>query len=289
VTAVAFGLGAALRYVAGNKRLAGGLALLGCLLAFSLIGLVAYDTELAYPLSAPIAREPSLAHPFGSDASGRDLLAVMIVGTLLTLKIGLIAGTLGVAFGAVLAFIAAFYGGWADRIISFTVDVLLTVPGLLVLIVLASAMPGQLDTTDMALVIASLAWREPARQIRAQALVMREANYVRMSRLSGSSSLAIIFADIVPNLLPYLGASLVAAVSGAVLSSVGLEALGLGSRQEPTLGMTIYWMMLEGAFLRDLWWWVLEPIVVLILLFVGLYLLSSGLDEFANPRLRTLS
>jgi peptide/nickel transport system permease protein len=289
VTAAALRARAALDYLARNPRLASGLALLGGLLTFSLIGIAIIDTDLASPLSAPIAREPSVDQPFGTDASGRDLLAVVMVGTLLTMKIGLIAGVLGVAIGAVLAFVAAFYGGWVDRIISATVDVLLTVPGLLVLIVLASSIPGELDTTGMALVIAALAWREPTRQIRAQALVMREASYVRMSRLSGAGNLSIIFADMMPNLLPYLGASLVGAVSGAVLSSVGLEALGLGSRQEPTLGMTIYWMMQESAFMRDLWWWVLEPIVVLIVLFVGLYLISSGLDELANPRLRKTS
>ena len=275
-----------LSYIAGNARLTVGLAMLGGLLAFSLVGLGVYDTDLAYPLSAPVASEPSLDYPFGTDASGRDLLAVMIIGTLLTMKIGLIAGALGVAIGTALAFIAAFYGGAIDRAISACVDVLLTVPGLMVLIVLASSLPGQLTTTTMAFVIAALAWREPTRQIRAQALVMREASYVQMARLSGAGNFTIIFAEMIPNLLPYLSASLVAAVSGAVLSSVGLEALGLGSRDEPTLGMTIYWMMLEGAFVRGLWWWVLEPIVVLVVLFIGLYLLSTGLDEFANPRLR---
>jgi peptide/nickel transport system permease protein len=283
------GITAALHYVVGNPRLAAGVLLLSGLLTFSLAGYAFYDTELAFPLSAPIAQEPSFDHPFGTDASGRDLLAVMIAGTLLTMKVGLIAGALGVVIGTVLAFIAAYYGGWADRIISGVVDVLLTVPGLLVLIVLASSIPGQLNTTSMAFVIAALAWREPTRQIRAQALVMREATYVQMARLSGRRNLSIIFMEMMPNLLPYLGASLVAAVSGAVLSSVGLEALGLGSRHEPTLGMTIYWMMLEGAFVRGLWWWVLEPIVVLVTLFVGLYLLSIGLDEFANPRLRGVS
>jgi len=283
------GIMAPLLYIAANPRLAAGLFLLCGLLTFSLAGYALYDTELAYPLSAAIAQEPSLDHPFGTDASGRDLLAVMIAGTLLTMKVGLIAGALGVVIGTILAFVAAYHGGWTDRIISGVVDVLLTVPGLLVLIVLASSIPGQLDTTSMAFVIAALAWREPTRQIRAQALVMREATYVQMARLSGRGSLSIIFTELMPNLLPYLGASLVAAVSGAVLSSVGLEALGLGSRDEPTLGMTIYWMMLEGAFVRGLWWWVLEPILVLIILFVGLYLLSIGLDEFANPRLRGVS
>jgi peptide/nickel transport system permease protein len=270
----------------GNPPLLAGTVLLAAMAAFSLLGRLFWDVELARPLSVPVAEPPSLDHPFGTDASGRDMLAVMIAGTLLTIKVGLIAGALGVALGTALAFIAAWFGGWADRIVCFAVDVLLTVPGLLVLIVLASSIPGQLTTTTMALVIAALAWREPARQIRAQVLVMRQSLYVRMARLAGAGNWEIIFAEIMPNLLPYLGACLVGAVAGAVLASVGLEALGLGAREESTLGMTIYWMMREGAFVRGLWWWIVAPVVALILLFVGLYLLSVGLDTFANPRLR---
>ncbi|MBV9811683.1 MAG: ABC transporter permease subunit, partial [Acetobacteraceae bacterium] len=123
---------------------------------------------------------------------------------------------------------------------------------------------------------------------RAQVLVMREANYVQMARLSGRSGLAIIFTELMPNLLPYLAAALVSAIAGAILASVGLEALGLGPREEPTLGMTIFWLISEGAFLRGLWWWIVEPVTVLVVLFVALYLLVVGLDEFANPRLRGL-
>jgi peptide/nickel transport system permease protein len=89
-----------------------------------------------------------------------------------------------------------------------------------------------------------------------------------------------------PNLLPFLGANLVVAISQAVLASIGLEALGLGSPSEPTLGLTIYWMMNESAFMLGLWWWIIEPIAVLVILFVGLFLLTAGLDEIANPRLR---
>jgi peptide/nickel transport system permease protein len=75
-------------------------------------------------------------------------------------------------------------------------------------------------------------------------------------------------------------------VAQAVLASIGLEALGLGTPAEPTLGMTIYWLMNESAFLLGLWWWILEPVAVLVILFVGLYLATAGLDEFANPRVR---
>lgn len=271
-----------------NGRLALGLLLLALLAAFAVGGSFVAELDNAYPLSAPIARPPSAGFPFGTDTKGRDLLPVLILGTLLTVKIGLLAGTIGILIGTTLAFVAAYYGGWTDRVISGVVDVLLTVPGLLVLIVLASTFPGEMSTTTMGLVIASLAWREPARSIRAQVLVMREAGYVQMARLSGLSGLAIIAREMVPNLLPYLGASLVAAIAGGILSSVGIEALGLGARDEPTLGMTVYWMMSEGAFLRGMWWWILEPVAVLIVLFVALYLLVIGLDEFANPRLRRL-
>jgi peptide/nickel transport system permease protein len=269
-----------------NARLALGLTLIALLAVAAGVGYFLIDVQDAFPLAAPVAKPPSAAYPFGTDAQGRDLLAVMIMGTLLTAKIGALAGVIGVGIGTALAFLAAYHGGWIDRLISAAVDVLLTVPGLLVLVVIASSIPGHLNSTGMALIIAALAWREPARSVRSQVLVMREAGYVNMARLSGLGGWAIIAREMVPNLLPYLGASLVAAVSGAVLASVGLEALGLGAPDQPTLGMTIYWMMSEGAFLRGLWWWVLEPVLLLVVLFLGLYLLVIGLDEFANPRLR---
>ena len=90
------------------------------------------------------------------------------------------------------------------------------------------------------------------------------------------------------DLLPFLAANLVMAVAQAVLASIGLEALGLGTPSEPTLGMTIFWLMNKSAFLLGLWWWILAPITVLVVLFVGLFLISAGLDELANPRLRGL-
>jgi peptide/nickel transport system permease protein len=78
----------------------------------------------------------------------------------------------------------------------------------------------------------------------------------------------------------------VAAVSAAVLASIGLEALGLGPIDSPTLGMTIYWAILDGAVINRWWWWWVPPIAAISILFLGLFLLSMGLDEIANPRVR---
>ena len=101
----------------------------------------------------------------------------------------------------------------------------------------------------MALIIALISWRGAARVIRSQVLSMRERPYVMMARLNGTSGMGIIFKEMMPNLLPYLGATLVGAVTAAIFASMGLAALGLGPLREPTLGVTIYWVINQSAFL----------------------------------------
>jgi peptide/nickel transport system permease protein len=278
--------GTTLSYLAGSGPFVIGFCLLLALVLFALVGRLVVDTSLADPLSALPNLAPSWDAPFGTDSQGRDLLAVLILGTWLTLKVGLLAGLMGIVIGSTVGLLAAYYGGLVDLVLRWIVDVGLTIPPLLLLIVIASGLQGHLDSTGIALIIGLLSWFGPARQIRAQALVMRGSGYVLTARLNGRGGAEIIFLEILPNLMPYLMASLVLASSSAILSSVGLEALGLGPMDEPTLGMTVYWMLYYTAFMRGLWWWILAPIVMLVILFVALYLMSLGLDAFANPRLR---
>jgi peptide/nickel transport system permease protein len=275
-----------LRYLGRNRQLILGLALLGALLLFIVLGNLFYDVSRYRPLSVLPGRPPSAEFPLGTDSQGRDILAVMIAGTPLTLRMGLLAGFLGVAIGTILAFAGAYFGGLLDSVIRGVVDVGLTIPTFLVLIIVAISIHSAMTVDQMALVIAVLAWLWPTRTIRAQVLTMRERPYVHVARLSGASSLKIIFLELMPNLLPYLAASLVAAVAAAILASLGLEALGLGAVDSPTIGMTIYWVIFYGALLQGMWWWFLPPIIVVVVLFMGLFSLSAGLDEWANPRLR---
>jgi peptide/nickel transport system permease protein len=210
----------------------------------------------------------------------------MIAGTPLTLRIGFVAGFLGVFIGTILAFVSAYYGGWVDTLIRGIVDIGLTVPGLLVLLIIAVQVKASLSVNQMALVVAILAWLWPTRTIRAQVLSLRERPYVEVARLSGMSGPEIIIKELIPNLLPYLAASLVGATASAVLASIGLEALGLGPIESPTIGMTFYWVIYNSALLLGMWWWFIPPIVIIVILFLGLFNLAVGLDEIANPRLR---
>ncbi len=273
-------------YCRRNPTLLIGIVLLGGLMLFVAIGSLVYDTSQFRPLSAPTHLTPRAEFPFGTDRQGRDIMAVMIAGTPLTLRIGLIAGGIGVGLGTIVAFISAYYGGIVDGVFQTIVDVGLTIPGLLILILIAVNVKSGLTVDQMGLAISVVAWVWPARTIRSQVLVMREQLYVDIARLSGTSGMAIIFKEMMPNLTPYLTASFVTSVAAAILASIGLEALGLGPFSSPTIGMTIYWNIQFSSVLHGMWWWFTPPIVAIVIVFVGLFMLSSGLDEWSNPRLR---
>jgi peptide/nickel transport system permease protein len=273
-------------YLRRNLSLVVGIVLLSALGLFVIVGHLVVDTSKSRPLSAPAVQAPSIAHPFGTDRQGRDLFATMVAGTPLTLRIGFIAGLLGVGIGAILGFVSAYYRGRLDAVIRGVVDIGLTVPGLLVLILIAVSLRRGLTVNQMAIIVASLAWLNPARTIRAQVLSLRERGYVEVARLSGMSGPEIIVKELMPNLLPYLAATLVNSVSSAILASVGLEVLGLGPIDSPTLGMTLYWVNFNAALINGWWWWWTAPITIILVVFLGLFFLTVGLDEVANPRLR---
>jgi peptide/nickel transport system permease protein len=210
----------------------------------------------------------------------------MVTGTPLTLRIGLVAGVIGIAVGATLAVVSGYFGGWVDNVIKGVVDVGLTIPGLLILIIIGMKVREGLSVNQMALVVGALAWLYPARTIRSQVLTLKQRGYVQIARMSGMSNGEVIAKELLPNLLPYLGAAFVGSVSAGVLASIGLEVLGLGPFEAPTLGMTLYWVNYNAAIINGWWWWWTPPIVVIAVLFIGLFLVAVGLDEIANPRIR---
>jgi peptide/nickel transport system permease protein len=275
-----------LRFLRENPRITIGLALLACMLLFWLVGILTVGISKAAPLSGPPDMPPSPRYPLGTDSAGRQLLPVMIAGVPLTLEIGFLAGGVGLLIGTLLGFSAGYFGGPVDSVIRTLADVMLPIPALAVLVVIASTIHTLLSVEIMALVIASLAWMYPTRTIRAQVLSIRNRAYIEVARLSGQNHLKIIFRELMPNLLPYLAASFVGAVGAGILAGIGLEALGLGPQDKPTLGMTIFWAIYYGATLRGMWWWWGPPILILILVFLSLFMIAQGLDRFANPRLR---
>jgi peptide/nickel transport system permease protein len=275
-----------LRYARRNRSLIVGLAILLLISLFVIVGHFTVDVSEARPLSVRSLKPPSRELPFGSDKQGRNLYAVMVEGIPLTFRLGLICGLLAVTVGAIIGFVAAYYGGIVDEVLRVFIDVGLTVPGLLVLIVLAMRIRGGMTVTQMTFVISVVAWLYPARTIRSQVLTIKQRGYVQVARLSGMNGPEVIVKELLPNLLPYLVGTFVSSISAAVLAAIGLEMLGLGPFEAPTLGMTLYWVNYNAAIINGWWWWWVPPIIVIALLFTGLFLMAVGLDEVSNPRLR---
>jgi peptide/nickel transport system permease protein len=273
-------------YLSRNPNLAIGLAMLVILVVFTAVGLTAIDPAKGYAGAVRGSQPPSAKYIFGTDGQGRDLFTVAVLGTWVTLKIGFIAAFVGLGFGTLLGFVSAYFGGVIDSVLRWVIDVFITIPGFLILIVLAATLGGKISTEGTGLIIALLLWPGPARVIRSQVLSLRERQFVLMAKLSGLGDMRIIIEELIPNLLPFLGASLIGAVMGAIYSSAGLAILGLGNLREPQLGNMLYFMSSQGAVVRGLWWWVAVPVVLLCWVFVMLYMISSGMDELANPRLR---
>ena len=275
----------ALRLPRINVPLTLGIILLLLVTALGLLGPFFYDLSLGDVGAVEPSQPPSAQYWLGTEVQGRDILALLILGTPQTLKIGLIAGLVGLTIGIVLGLLSGYLGGLIDGFIRLITDVFMTIPALAILIVVASSI-RVLSIEAMALIVASLSWMAPTRAIRAQVLTLRERQYIQMARLSGMNSLEIIFQDILPNLIPYIAATLVLSVSSGILAAIGLEVLGLGPSHLPSLGMIIFWAQFYDAIFRGMWWWILPPIGVLLLIFVGLFLISMGLDQLSNPRLR---
>lgn len=281
-----------------NPKLFWGAGILLGIIAVGIFGRILWDPELVFTGSGPL-RLPPLGfeglrgnvgiadHPLGTDGSGRDMLALLVIGAPNSLYVGVLASLIGMSLGIFLGFSAGFIGGRTDDVIRVLSDVMITIPPLLILVVFQASF-GDVNLTMMALLIAAFVWQSPTRLIRAQVLSMRESGYVQMARLSGASTMHIMFREMLPNLVPYLFGSFIANVTTSIVTAVGLEVLGLGPQRIPTLGRTIYEAINSGALIQNLWWWWGIPTLLLALMFIGLLLINLGLDEVSNPRLRKL-
>ena len=268
-----------------GKSLLAGMAVIIVVVGFSYLGRLFVDEERAYVGAVDPRQKPNAENWLGTTSQGQDMMTILVAGTPQTLKIGLIAGGAGVVVGLILGLVSGYFGGIVDAVIRVISDSLMTVPAIAILVIIASNV-DQMTVELMGFTVAVLAWMFPTRTIRSQVLSIRERGYIEIARVNGEHGLELVFREIMPNLLPFIAASFVGAVGAAILASVGLEALGLGANNVHTLGTTIYWAQKFSAVLRGDWWWWAPPIAIIATIFIGLFLLSAGLDRVANPRLR---
>ena len=233
--------------------------------------------------------EPSAGHLLGTDKWGRDWAALLVLGLRYSLVIGILSGTVATLISVLLGFVSGYKGGLIDSTLRTFTDMVLVIPTLPILIVVAAYIKF-FSIPAMALLLALFSWAFGMRTIRSQVLSLRSHPYVDLAKVSNLNDLQIIFQELVPNLLPFLGVALASATSVAILAETGLELIGVGPGGDIiTLGLMINFAQQWGSLALGYYWLVFAPVIVLTLIFMSMYLINMGLEETFNPRLKRVT
>lgn len=230
----------------------------------------------------------TLEFPLGTTASGVSLLSQTVYATPSMLTMIASGAVFTVILGTVFGTISGYKGGTADSVLMVVTDIMMTIPGLPLTIVLASALQIEGNPVVIGILITVNAWAGLARAIRSQVLTLRDAEYVEASRIMGMGTPTIISGDIVPNLMPYITMNFVQQARAVIFGSVGLYFLGVLPYNSVNWGV-----MMNAAVNRAgatsspaAFHWLLVPMVTIIVLALGLTLLAQGADRIFNPRVR---
>jgi peptide/nickel transport system permease protein len=249
---------------------------------FCFLGPLVYDTDQVHTNLREANLEPGAGHPLGTDSVGHDVLGRLMVGGQSSILVGLgaaaIAIVLGVAWGAV----SGYVGGWVDSFMMRIVDALLALPGLLILMLLATIFR---PSVPMLIVVLGLgSWLGPARFVRGETLSLREREYVQAVRLMGGGPIRALYRHIVPNTFGTILVNATFQVADAILAIAALSFLGLGI---PPPAATWGGMLTDGLSysLAGYWWLIYPPGICIVIVVIAFNFIGDGLRDVVDVRL----
>ena len=238
-----------------------------------------YD-PLAQDLRALRLKPPSSEHLLGTDQLGRDIFSRVIMGSRISLWIALIVAFISGPSGLIIGVISGFFGGTVDDALMRITDMFLAFPKLILAMAVASALGPNLNNAILAIAVAS--WPAYARLARAEALVIRENEYIEAIRALGANNLRILFRHVLPICLPTIIVRVSLDMGGIILIAAGLGFIGFGA-QPPTPEWGI--MVSDGRnFLHEQWWVSTFPGIAILIVVLGFNLLGDGIRDILDPR-----
>lgn len=270
-----------------NGQAATGLVILAVFVLVALAAPVLVPAQDLDPATAPgrPAQPPSTQYWLGTDNFGRPVLSLVLMGSRISLLVGLTATVGAVVLGASIGLLAGYVGGSrVDRVLNAVIDWFLVIPWLVLAIALAAILGPSLIT--IIVVIAVTSWPTTARLVRSQTLSVRKRPYVERARVLGATDVSIIGRHVLPNVFPVIFANAVLTVAIAILSETTLAILGLGDPASISWGRIIEEAFTGGAMVNGYWWWIIPPGVAIILVTLAFTMCGYALDEIFNPKLR---
>lgn len=265
-----------------NSRVLFGLTWLALVLIMAVFSDLLAPTDPFAIVGAPFDK-PAGEYIFGTDSLGRDVLAGLIHGSRTTLLIAVLATVGAVVFGTAVGAVAGYFGGWVDDALMRLTEFFQTIPSFLFAIVLIAVLSP--SATNLVIAIGVVSWPPIARVVRGEVLSVKAREFVQAAVVAGQRDVAILITQVLPNTLSPLIVTGSLLVATAILVESALSFLGLGAPNQMSWGFMI------GAgrsFLRDAWWLVTVPGIVILLTVLSINLVGEGLNDALNPRLADL-
>ncbi len=270
-------------FITNGKGMAGVMILLALVL-FSVFGPMLSEYNPNRRAGKPHVM-PSYEHVLGTTRMGKDVFTQLAHGGRVSLAVGFGAGLAASLIGLAIGISAGYFGGRTDDILTFFVNVVLVLPGLPLIIVIAT-MVEQASPMVIGVVLALTGWGWAARTIRTQTLALRTRDFVLSAELMGERKWRIILKEIFPNMLSFVMGGFVLGTIAAILAEAALEFIGLGDPNAVTWGTMLYWAQNNMALQSNAWWEIWPPCIAIMLTGVGLVLVNFAVDEITNPQLK---
>jgi peptide/nickel transport system permease protein len=233
-----------------------------------------------------IAQSPSLAHPLGTDAVGRDSLSRIIYGARISLAVGVCAVGIYIAIGFVLGALAGYVGGWVDNLLMRFTDIVMCFPTFVLILILVGMLGPSIWNVIFA--IGLFGWPGIARLVRGQVLQLRELDYVIAARILGAGPTDVMFRHILPNVIGPLTVAATLGIAGAILTEAGLSFLGLGVVQPtPSWGSMLNDARSPATLAGKPWLWI-APGASISLAVLAINFIGDGLRDAFDVRSRAV-
>jgi len=271
-----------LRY---NREFVFGAILILLVVAMSLASFFSpYPSQLQYVV--PFDVPPSWGHPFGTNSRGQDVFWELTFAIRNSLLFGITVALLSRLIALLVGLTSGYVGGVVDGILMSINDTFVVFPPFPILVLVYFVFKDHMSWVLLAVAMASLGWPYDARLIRSVALSLRTREFTTQSLFSGMSTRQILVEEHLPYVLPIVFATTMNNINWSIGLEVTLSVIGFTNIETPTIGTMIYWANQHTALVAGVWWWIAFPVGLVIMTFIGLYLLSVSMNEYIDPRSR---
>lgn len=268
-----------------NREFAIGIVLVGFVIVMSVLSFFSpYSPLDAYVVFPDIP--PGTDYWLGTTSRGQDTFWQLTVAIRNTLLFGITVALLSRILSLIIGLISGYMGGTIDRVLMSINDTFVVIPLFPILVLFYFVMRDNLTWIWLALLMASFGWAYDARLIRSVAMSLRTREFTENSVFSGMSMARIVTEEHLPYVMPIVFSTTMNNINWSIGLEVTLSVLGFTNIETPTIGVMIFWANQHSAMVAGIWWWIAFPILLVVILFIGLFLLAVSMNEHIDPRSR---